>query len=366
MIGEKANEIHTKQPKKEEGDFLMKKQIAIMLSLTMLLTACSSVAGNTTTAAPAQNNTGTSEHTSVESKPDVVWPTGDITVVVAAAAGGGTDLQARIIAEYFKRHTGYNMFVENQNGGSGTVAYEQVRNAKIDGSKLLYYHSSLFTAYYSGIYNYEPLENFTPLATFLKGTGNCLCVPASSPYNTLDDLVEAAKAAPDTILAGIQVGGFPEYLIRMLEDEGDCTFRKVDTGNEADRLTSLLGGHIKLAVISERNSEAYENSGDLKVLAILNDKPVDIYPQWTPVGETQYPNLVIPDAHIFYVPKGVDENLARAMNQVFLEIAQDPDYLETCKKNKIIIEARDYDEVQKYAAGMDENIKNLLTALTDE
>lgn len=331
----------------------MKKRIAAILATALLLTGCSSTGENQNTAVSAENG-------SAEISEDITWPTEDIKVVVAASAGGGTDLQARIIAEYFRKHTGYNMIVENQSGGSGTVAYEQVRNAKPDGNTLLYYHASLYTAYYSGIYHYEPLENFTPIASFLKGTGNCLCVPASSPYQTMDDLVEAAKASPDTIIAGIQGGGFPEYLIRLLEKDGDCTFKKVDTGNEADRLTSILSGHIEAAVISEKNSEAYESSGDLRVLAILNDEPVDMFPQWTPVGETNYPNMIIPDGYFLYTPKGIDENLARAMNKVFLETAEDPDYLKTCEENKILIDARDYEGVQEYVKEIDSCVKQLV------
>lgn len=334
----------------------MKKRIAVIASMVLLLTGCSSAGEKKDAEVPAVEQSSES----AEISEDVTWPTEDITVVVAAAAGGGTDLQARIIAEYFQKHTGYNMIVENQNGGSGTVGYEQVRNAKPDGNTLLYYHASLFTAYYSGIYGYEPLENFTPVASFLKGTGNCLCVPASSSYQTMDDLVEAAKASPNTILAGIQVGGFPEYLIHLLEQDGDCTFKKVDTGNEADRLTSILGGQIEVAVISERNAEAYEESGDLRVLAILNDEPVDLFPQWTAVGETNYPDVIIPDGHFLYVPKGTDENLARAINKVFLEIAEDPDYLKTCEENKIVIDARDYDGVQEYAGEIDACVKELV------
>lgn len=341
----------------------MKKPIAVILSLAMFLTACSSPSASGSSAAgsagaaaeAAEKDEGAENAGEAEA---VEWPTGDVTAIVAASAGGGTDIQARIVAEYFRKHTGHNLIIENQAAGSGTVAYEQVRNAKPDGNTLLYYHSSMYIAYYSGIYNHPILESFTPVAKGTESAGNAICVPASSPYQTLDDLVEAAKAEPETIVAGIQIGGFPEYLIKLLEKDAGCTFKKVDAGNASDRLTSLLGGHIDVACINGVNAAAYEDSGDLRVLAVCSKERQEDHPDWIPVGETKYPNVIIPNGQFVYAPKEIDENLARAINKVFVEISEDPDYQAATKANGVIPDGLyDFDEVQEKAAESDKAIQ---------
>lgn len=343
----------------------MRKKIATVMSLLMLLTACSSpspVVSSTTAPASeaaksSQNETGPGNTKEIA---ETQWPTGDVTAVVAASAGGGTDIQARIVAEYFRKYTGHNLIIENQASGSGTVAYEQVRNAKPDGNTLLYYHSSMYIAYYSGIYEHPILESFTPIAKTTESLGNAICVPASSPYQTLDQLVKAAKASPETIVAGIQIGGFPEYLIRLLEKDGQCIFKKVDAGNASDRLTSLLGGHIDVACINGTNAVEYEESGDLRVLGICSKERVEDYPDWIPVGETDYPNVVIPNGQFFYAPAGTDQELARAMNKVFVQILEDPEYQEATKANGVIPDGSyDFDGVQEKAAESENAIRTV-------
>ena len=307
----------------------MKKIIALALSTILLLssTACSAKSSTPSTAA-ITNDTAPAASAST-----VSWPTEDVTVYVASSAGGGTDLAARIVAQYFSKYTGYNMIVENQTSGSGTVAYESVRNAKPDGNTLLYYHSSLFISQYSGIYDHNILESFTPVERACESLGNAICVPASSPYNTLDELIAAAKAAPDSIIAGIQVGGFPEYLIKLLEKAGDCKFRSIDAGNATDRLTSLLGGHIDVACISVSGAKPYYDSGDLKVLAVTSSERSDLYPDWPSVAELGYPSVVIPNDHIFYGPANMAPALVDAMIDVFVQIGADPDFQEAIRGN---------------------------------
>ena len=287
---------------------------------------------------------------------EVKWPEEPVTIVVAANAGGGTDVQARLVAEYFRKHTGQDMVVEKQRAGSGTVAYEQVRNAEPDGYTLLYYHNSLFVSYYSGIYPHEPLKNFVPLGKFTESNGNAICVPKDAPYSTLDELVAAAKAKPDTIVAGIQVGGFPEYLIRLLEKAAGCTFKCVDAGNASNRLTSLLGGYIGVACLDPKQAEKYYESGDIKVLAICSPERVVAFPKWKSTGEYGYPSVNIPNGQFLYGPIGIKPELAAKMNEVFAKIGADPEYRAATQKMGRIPESLNLEDTYKASKAQDDTI----------
>lgn len=340
----------------------MKKLLALSLAIMLLLatSACASTpTASNGTASPSSGNQ--SEPAAPETPAVFPWPTGDVTMYVASSAGGGTDTQARIFAEYFKKHTGCNMIVENQSSGSGTVAYELVRTAEADGNTLLFYHSSMFIAYYSGLYEYGILEHFTPLAKITTSLPNALCVPIDSPYNSVDELVAAAKAAPETIVAGIQVGGFPEYLIKLLEKDGNCSFKRVDAGNANDRLTSLLGGHIDVACISAGTAVKNEQAGKLKVLAVCSDR-IDGY-DWASIIELGYPNVSIPNEHYLYSPAGLSEEQVKAMNEVLYAIGQDPEFIAAIKENDAIPSITDYDTTIKDWKAADQAVKALFESM---
>lgn len=336
----------------------MKKFLSLITILVILITvisACSSSSTSGEVSKPA-NSTGQS---SGSAPAELTWPTQDVTVYVASSPGGGTDLQARIISEYFKKITGHNLIIQNQTSGSGTVAYEQGRTAKPDGNTLLYYHVSMNFAYYSGVYKHNILESFTPIAATTSSAGMCIVVPENSPYNSLDELVAAAKKSPDTIIAGIQVGGFPEYFIRLLEMDGKCTFKCVDAGNDADRTTALLGKHIDVTCISPKGAAQYEKSGDFKVLGMAGEKRHWQYPQYPTTIELGYPNVKLLNYLTMYAPSGIDPKLAEAMNKVFVEIGNDPDYQTKTKANAMESVAWDLKETQAATEAMDKGVKKI-------
>ncbi len=339
----------------------MRKMLVIFVTLCVTLSFASCSSSTAIPSASTNNSQNLSESAPAESAQNVKWPTGDITVVVAASSGGGTDIQARIIAEYFNKYTGHNLIIENQSSGSGTVAYEQVRNAKPDGKTLLYYHSSMYISYYSGIYQHNILENFSPIAKITESYGNAICVPGNSPYTTLDELVTAAKKSPNTIIAGIQIGGFPEYLIKLLEKDGECTFKNVDAGNASDRLTSLLGGHIDVACINAANAVQYEPGGELKILGICAKERVDAYPNWPSTTELGYPSVIIPNGQFFYAPIGTDPSLAQSMNDVFTKIGADPEFQAATLNNGVMPDVKNYEGTINAAHEADQNIKNILS-----
>lgn len=328
----------------------MKKLISLILAMMVLLASVG-----------CSNNGPNNDHQDQQRKETFAWPTGDVTMYVASSAGGGTDTQARIFAEYFKKHTGCNMIVENQSSGSGTVAYELVRNADPDGNTLLFYHSSMFIAYYSGLYEHDILTSFIPLAKITTSLPNALCVPSNSPYNTVDELVAAAKANPDTIIAGVQVGGFPEYLIRLLEKDGGCSFKRVDSGNANDRLTALLGGHIDVACISAGTAVKNEEAGKLKVLAVCSEKLEDY--SWESIIDLGYPDVHIPNEHYLYSPVGLSDEQVKAMNEVLYEIGQDPDFIAAIKANNAIPSITDYETTMNDWKAAGQAVKRLFESV---
>ncbi|WP_319560961.1 tripartite tricarboxylate transporter substrate-binding protein [Marispirochaeta sp.] len=114
--------------------------------------------------------------------------------VVPAKAGGGTDAAARVISKTLQETLGRPFVVVNQPAGGGSVAAEQVRTAKPDGSTILFYHTSLLASYYAGLYDKSPIDEFTTCVVMPVGGSYALCVGPDSPYNSVADLVAAQQS----------------------------------------------------------------------------------------------------------------------------------------------------------------------------
>ena len=185
----------------------MKKTIAMLLAaaMTASLAACSSGApAAATTAAPAATTAATtaaqttaapaaSEAPAAETKAaettaaaaeeyKPTWPKKTVTFTVPAAPGGGTDLAARVIAEYMQRVTGQAFNVNNDTSGGNMAALEKARHFKKDGYDLLFYHNNIILSWYQGKLNFNPMEEYTFVDT-VSGTGaGPMVVLPTAPY----------------------------------------------------------------------------------------------------------------------------------------------------------------------------------------
>lgn len=326
-----------------------KKLAALVLTAAMALTmaGCSSSSTTSTTAAAettaATTAAAESEAEETEAAETAVWPEKDVTVIVPAAAGGGTDLFARAVSEYLQRTTGKNFTVINVDSGSGMVGFEQCRNAEADGSTIMFWHTGFYVTNASGQYDYNPSTDFSPLVMF-EGEGEdgkqVFVVKGDNPINNMNDLIEAAKAAPGTITYGCTVGGSAQLVAEMIMQAGDVDIRLVDASSQTDKITGVAGGNIDVSAITYGGAVPYVESGDLKIIGIVDKEGTDKYESAYEQGlENCYwtQNLCV------FGPAGMDEALRRAINEVFMGMTEDETLMETLTTGKMINKPMDYD-----------------------
>lgn len=294
---------------------------------------------------------------------DIEWPAGPVTLVLPAKAGGGTDNYARITAEYFEKTTGQPLIIMNVADGAGAVGYEQVRNAVPDGNTLMWYHPSLFVSYYTHTYDKSPIENFTPIVSMSSNDGNCIVVSSDSSYQTLDDLVNAAKDNPETIIAGIQTGSQAQFIMELLQLDGDCRFKCVDAGTDAERVTSILGGHVDVTVLSSANAKTYEEAGSARILAITGETRSNFFPDWPTAVEQGYTQVVYTSHQIIYGPLGMDEAMVRKINEVFAGIMDDAAANEKINTLGCMFKCYDVEKTIEVVKGQDETMKKIAELL---
>src|SRR5436305_1101270 len=128
------------------------------------------------------------------------FPGKPIRVIVPFPAGSATDGQARLIGAHFQKVFGHAFIVENMPGATGAIAARAVAKAPPDGYTLMLTSVSTHSANYYLYSNlgYDPITGFTPVALIAQGL-SAMVVRAETPFRTLKDFVDFAKANPEKL-----------------------------------------------------------------------------------------------------------------------------------------------------------------------
>lgn len=213
-----------------------------------------------------------------------------ITMIVPSTAGGGTDTAARLIAPLMQKDLGTPIQIVNKPGASMQIGLSEVAAAKPDGYTLVW--SVLPTA--ASIY-LDPERKSTfgrkdlqPLALVYEAPF-CVWALASSPYKTLKDVVDAAKARPERIKGGttgyMSTGHFANIEFQRAAGVKLATVNFQGGGPE---ITALLGGHIDVAFNSIGELLGHNKSGTIRILGVMDEQESGFLPGVKTLGAQGY------------------------------------------------------------------------------
>ena len=257
---------------------------------------------------------------------DVKWPTKPVQVIVPAGAGGDTDFNARQVARYFEKIAGKPMVVTNVNGGGGTIAMAQVQGAAPDGHTLFFGHTGmLIVNEVSGLIDYK-----------FDAKMDISCIPAidksvvfvagkKSGFKNVQDVVTKAKAQPNTVIYGTELGGYSHLQGLMFAKQAGVELKVVDVGSASDKITSLLGGRVDLASISFGPVKDYASTGDMAMVAQYSKERNPLLGEIKTFNE-QGVKFDMEKPYIIAFPKGTDPAIVKKMADVMQQITKDPAY----------------------------------------
>ena len=249
------------------------------------------------------------------------YPERPITMIVPAAAGGTTDLAARMAAQALAPILGQSVVVDNKAGGNGNVAAAQVKRAEADGYTLL--------MQYSGYHVISPhlakqsswaLADFQPIANVLSAP-QIIVVRADLPVKTLADLVAYAKAHPGKLnYASSGSGSLQHVTGAVLEQQAGIQMVHVPYKGTGPALQDLLGGQVDLTFGTAPPFIPHIHSGKLRVLAVTGKERLSSLPDVPTTAEAGYPKV---DASSWFalfapakVPKPVIDKLVADVQKV--------------------------------------------------
>ncbi|HUP96397.1 MAG TPA: tripartite tricarboxylate transporter substrate binding protein [Usitatibacter sp.] len=215
------------------------------------------------------------------------WPTKPVKIVVPFAAGGATDVVARLLAQKLTDDWGQSVVVENRTGAGGNIGAEMVAKSPADGYTLMLTSGAVLTSpyMYKGQLSFDPLKDLVPITNCATGP-QVIAVSADSSFKDLRDLIAFAKANPRKVNFGSAGIGSQTHLAgENFAHSAGVDLTHVPYKGESAALTDLLGGQIQLVTPNLGGVVSHIQSGKVRALAVTSTSRVPQLPDVPPASE---------------------------------------------------------------------------------
>lgn len=292
------------------------------------------------------------------------WPESGkpVTIIVAFAPGGAVDTGARTIAPKLEEALGTNVIVENKPGAGGQIGYTALTSAKPDGYTIGATGSPSVVV--------SPLdpsrgatytrESFEPLGRQVVDP-SIIGVSPDSPYQTLDELLEAAKANPNTITVsttGLQTG--EHFTAVEIQKQTGAQFALVHFSDGAAKaVAAFLGGHVDVYIGSASDVTDMVKQGTINVLGVASHDRSEALPD-APTFEEQGYEIIFETSRGYSAPAGLPENVKATLEAALDKAINDPEVVSKMKDlglYTVYLNAADYEADW---AAQEETMKELL------
>lgn len=254
------------------------------------------------------------------------YPGKPITIIVPFAAGGPTDLMARIFGERMARELGQQFIIDNTTGAAGSIAVGKAARAAPDGYTIQIGHVGTNVAngtIYRNL-NYNLLNDLVPIARLPQ---NPMLVVASNAVEAKDlrELVTWLKANPDRIPGGTAGMGSGSHLgaLAFFAATG-ATYQLIPYRGTGPAMQDLVASQIKVMVDQSSNSLPQVRAGKVKAYAVTARERSKAAPEIPTAAEAGFP-MEVSIWHGLWAPKGTPPEVIARLNAAAIATIQDPD-----------------------------------------
>jgi tripartite-type tricarboxylate transporter receptor subunit TctC len=215
------------------------------------------------------------------------WPGKPVRLVVPFPAGGGTDMITRELANTLSA-SGYTFVLDNKPGSGGNIGVDAAAKAPADGYTFVMGQTSnlaINPTLYSKL-PYDPVKDLTPIS-LVASAPLVIVVGADSPYKTLADVVNAAKANPGSINYATSGNGTVAHLAaEAFQKTANIKLTHIPYKGAAQGTTDVISGQVQLYVSSIPTLLGYIKNGKMRALAVTSAKRADDLPQVPAIAES--------------------------------------------------------------------------------
>jgi tripartite-type tricarboxylate transporter receptor subunit TctC len=261
------------------------------------------------------------------------WPSKPVRLVVPYPAGGVNDVVARLIADRLRPLLGQSIVVDNRAGAGATIGMDIV--AKADDN-----HTIAFGAISPLTLNphimkvqYDPLKDFTPVASVMYSPVYVLATPRFKG-NSFRDVIAMARAQPGKVtIASSGYGTLGHVMIEQIRRKSGADLTHVPYKGGTQLVSDAAGGQFDLFVA---NPFAAINNlieqGKLRVLAVTGPHRVPAFPQVPTLAELGYPEANLTSLFGFYAPSSLPAEDVKILNADINKVLAEPDVQEQLRK----------------------------------
>lgn len=259
-------------------------------TLAALLFACAAFAGHTQT-----------------------YPAKAIKLIVPYAAGQGTDIAARYVANELSKTLNQSIFIDNRPGAGGNLGTQIAAKSPADGYTLLIGTNATHAAN-SFLYEnpgFDAQADFEPIA--MVGILPLVYVTTpNNPINNIQDLVHAARAKPNALNTAVSTTTC-RMAHELFKQRADAPMFPVDFKGSAQATTALLGGHIDFMVDTVTSLSGFLRSGQVKALGVTSASSSRLLPGVKSIAEQGVAGYELVGWTVLFAPKGLPPETARTL-----------------------------------------------------
>ena len=261
------------------------------------------------------------------------YPVKPVTLIVPFAAGGPTDVTARLFAKEISMELGQPVIVDNRPGAGGMTGGGAAARATPDGYTLLWGGTSTLAvapALYAKL-PYDPFKSFQPVSRAVRGP-LVLVVNSKLPVNTLADLVKLARENPGKFNFGSAgVGSIIHLTGELLRSQANIDITHVPYKGNAQVMTDLTGGTLQMAFIALGHMLPHMRDGAIRPLAITSTERNPLAPEIPTVAET-FPGFESMEWFGLVAPAGIPPETLSKLNLAFRHASKRPELRDSIAK----------------------------------
>ncbi|MPW31806.1 tripartite tricarboxylate transporter substrate binding protein [Agarivorans sp. B2Z047] len=260
------------------------------------------------------------------------YPSKNIRLIVPFGAGGGTDAVGRALASSAKDVLGKNITIVNRSGGAGAVGMSLGAQQRADGYTLTVITREIASLPQMGLMRHD-MHDFK-LIRMVNLDPVVVLVSADSPYNSINDLVKAARENEGRIKFASTAA--PNFYLMALEKHQRVKFNAIPYNGASEALPSVLGKHTEVTIVTPGEAISQLRSGQLKTLGVMSEERVNFLPD-VPTLREQGIDVVTGTWRGIGAPKDTPEDVIRNLGKAFDQAMTSPDFISFMEQGAMTI-----------------------------
>ena len=253
------------------------------------------------------------------------FPQHPISLWVPWPAGGGTDLTMRVLAELASHPLGQKLIVENRPGAGGTLVMPVLQQAAPDGYTIGQVPQPVFRAVHTQKVLWDPIRDLSPIIQ-LTGVTFGVVVPAGSPFKSLDDLFDFARANPGRLTISTNgAGTTPHLVLDELFGRRKLKYIHVPYKGTAEQMINVASGQV-MAGVNSTGFAPFVDSGTLRLLVTFGERRTKRWPTVPTLKELGH-GIVAASPYGLCGPRGMNPAVVQVLHDALKAALFDPMHL---------------------------------------